>query len=144
MALAARDYEEAVARFEEVVDRAPRSDNFYALGLGHLGLGIASYELGATKRAHHEFEAARDVYERIGERQQFAHALQGLGVVAAREGRFETGAGLLGRARRLLDEFGADEDFFWHRLDDARASARDALGDDGFEAAYAAGRDEER
>jgi hypothetical protein len=56
--------------------------------------------------------------------------------------RFGEAARLLGQARRVLDEYGSPEDRYWPRmLEVTKAQAREALGEDGFEAAYAAGRE---
>jgi predicted ATPase/DNA-binding SARP family transcriptional activator len=140
VALEAREYEEATAHFEDVLDRGRRNDNIWAVGLAHLGLGIAQYELGDPERSRREFKEARAVYEKTGLGELLAHALQGLAVVEAHESRFEEAARLLGWARRMLDEFGGPEDLFWdERLPETRARAREALGDDAFEAAYASG-----
>jgi len=139
VALEAGDHKEATARFEDVIERARRNDNLYAAGLANLGIGIAQFELEDNGRSRRAFEDARLIFEQVGLPELFAHALQGIAVVDASESRVEEAARLLGQARRMLDEFGAPEDMFWSRLPETRAKLRTALGDDRFEAAYAAG-----
>jgi tetratricopeptide (TPR) repeat protein len=142
VALEAREYQEATARFEDVLARAERNDNVWAMALAHLGLGIAQYELGDLERSRRAFEGATEISEALGLRELLAHSWQGLAVVGASESDFERSAFLLGRARRVLNEFGGPEDLFWdERLPETRARAREALGDEAFEAAYSAGLD---
>ena len=69
-------------------------------------------------------------------------SFQRFAAYAASEGRLEDAARLLGEARREGDEIGAPEGDFAHDMVAwAKGRARGALGDDAFEAAYAAGRE---
>lgn len=88
------------------------------------------------------FEEARECFEEVGFRAHVAHAFQGFAAYAASEGRFEDAARLLGQARGELDEIGAPEgDFAQDMVAWTKEQACEVLGEDGFEAAYADGRE---
>jgi hypothetical protein len=77
----------------------------------------------------------------IGFRAHVAHALQGLAAYDASEGRHEDAARRLGSARAVLDDVGSPEgDFAGDMVAWVRERAREALGDEAFEAAYEEGR----
>jgi predicted ATPase/DNA-binding SARP family transcriptional activator len=143
VALAARDYEEALTVFDDVLEGQRRNDNIYGIGLALFALGITRYWLGDYAGSRGGFEEARAYLERVGAREH-AFVLQGLAFVEVQEARFAEAAQLLGHARQVLDSYGSPEDSFDQELlVDAKAKAREALGDEAFEAAYEGGVDGE-
>ena len=142
VALDEADYPEAQAMFEDVLAAHRRNENVEGIGHALLNLGVVYDALGEHQASLHAFEEARECFEEVGFRAHVAHALQGLAACAANEGRFEDAALMLGKASAELDEIGAwDGDFAVGMVARATEQARDALGQEGFDAAYAAGRD---
>jgi predicted ATPase/DNA-binding SARP family transcriptional activator len=140
VALDAEEYEEAIALFEDVLASHRRHERPAGIGYALLNLGVAHYELG-DEAARQEFEEARASFAEAGFRTQLAYALQGLAATAAKEARFEEAGTLLGEARRELDALGVPEigsDFAPALVSETKARAREALGDEAFEAAYGA------
>jgi tetratricopeptide (TPR) repeat protein len=134
--LVARSVDERASRLE----RLERVRRTFETAL--LNLGVVHYALGEHEASLRDFEEARECFEEVGFRAHIAHALQGIAAFAASEGRFEDATRLLGQARVELDEIGAPEgDFGVDMVAWTKEQAREALGDDAFEAeAYAAGR----
>jgi predicted ATPase/DNA-binding SARP family transcriptional activator len=131
----------AIPMLEEVLEYNRRNGIAEGAGLALLNLGEAAYHLGDLARAGARFQEARDALESLGFTAHVGHALTGLAGVEAGNGRHEEAARLLGRADALLSEVGASKDDFDPTLSAAvEADARGHLGDEGFAAAYAAGR----
>jgi non-specific serine/threonine protein kinase len=131
---------EARAMFEDVLAIHRRKENIEGIGTALLNLGVVHHALGEHEASLRAFEEARDCFEEVGFRAHVAHALQGFAAYAASEGRFEEAARLLGQARRELDEIGAPEgDFASEIVERTKEQAREALGDELFEASYDAG-----
>jgi predicted ATPase/DNA-binding SARP family transcriptional activator len=142
IALDEGDYPEAQAMFEDVLAIHRRNESVEGIGTALLNLGVVHYALGEYEASLRAFEEARKCFEEVGFRAHVAHAFQGFAAYAASEGRFEDAARLLGQARGELDEIGAPEgDFAQNMVDWTKEQARAALGDDAFEAAYAAGHE---
>ncbi len=142
IALDEGDYPEAQAMFEDVLAIHRRNESVEGIGTALLNLGVVHYALGEHEASLRAFEEARECFEEVGFRAHVAHALQGFAAYAASEGRFGDAARLLGQARAELDEIGAPEgDFAQDMVDWTKEQARAALGDDAFEAAYAADRE---
>ncbi len=133
--------ESAIPMLEEVLEYNRRNGIAEGTGLALLNLGEAAYHLGDLARAKTRFEEAREALESLGFTAHVGHALTGLAGVEVSSGRHEEAARLLGRADALLFAVGASTDDFDPSLSaSVEAAARGHLGDDGFAAAYAAGR----
>jgi predicted ATPase/DNA-binding SARP family transcriptional activator len=142
VALDEADYPEAQVMFEDVLAIHRRNENVEGVGTALLNLGVVHYALEEHEASFRAFEEASECFEEVGFRAHVAHAFQGFAAYAASEGRFEDAARLLGQARAELDEIGAPEgDFAQDMVDWTKEQARAALGDDAFEAAYAAGHE---
>ena len=142
IALDSGDYPEAQVMFEGVLAIHRRNENVEGIGTALLNLAVVHYALGEHESSLRDFEEARVCFEEVGFRAHVAHALQGFAAFAANEGRFEDAARLLGQARGELDEIGSPEgDFAIDMVAWTKEQAREALGENGFEAAYAAGRE---
>jgi predicted ATPase/DNA-binding SARP family transcriptional activator len=138
VALDCGDHEEAIALFEDVLASHRRHERPAGIGYALLNLGLAHWELRDHEASRREFEEARECFAQAGLREQLAQALQGLAAAEAHESRFESAARLLGEARKELDDVGALEDGFAEEMvAETKARARAALGDGGFETAYA-------
>ena len=142
IALDEEDYPEAQVMFEDVLAIHRRNENVEGIGTALLNLGVVHYALGTHEASLRAFEEARECFEEVGFRAHVAHTFQGFAAFAAGEGRFEDAARLLGQARGELDEIGAPEgDFAQDMVAWTKDRAREALGEDAFDAAYAAGRE---
>jgi len=140
VALDLGDHEEAIALFEDVLASHRRNRDTGGIGFALLNLGRAHYELGEHEASRREFEEARECLEEAGLREQRAYALQGLAAAEASDGHFEEAARLLGEARRELDDVGSPEDRSAPEVvAETKAKAREALGDEAFEAVYGTG-----
>ncbi|MBA2742147.1 MAG: tetratricopeptide repeat protein, partial [Actinobacteria bacterium] len=140
VALDSGEPEEAKALLEDVLDHHRAAGNVQGMGFALLNLGVAHHALGDHKGSLQVFQEARDRFEAVGFRAHVAHATQGFAAFEASEGRFERAARLLGSARVELDETGSPEnDFAGEMVAWTKQRAREALGDEAFEAAYAAG-----
>lgn len=141
VALDSGDYEEARALFDNVLDHHRRAGNDEGIGFAQINLGVVYHALGDHRASQEAFREGGEHFGRVGFRAHVAHALQGFAAFEASEGRFEEAARLLGRARRELDEVGASEhEFAADMVAWTKEQGAAALGAEGFEAAYAAGR----
>jgi predicted ATPase/DNA-binding SARP family transcriptional activator len=140
VALNAAEYETARALFEEVLASHRRNERPGGIGFALLNLGLVHHLLGEHEASRRDFEEARERFEAIGFRSQAAYAMQGLAEAEASESRFESAARLLGEARKELDDVGSSEDGFAEdMIASLKEQLRAELGDEVFEAAYAAG-----
>ena len=138
VAFEAGDHDAAVLLWEDVLAYHRTQGIAEGAGLALLNLGLAAYRLGRTEEAGSRFREAEALFARIGFREHFAHALQGIAAVDAAGGDAVSAARLLGRAKRLLAETGSAESSFDADLPrEAEASARSQLGDEAFAAAFA-------
>jgi hypothetical protein len=93
------------------------------------------YRAGDPRRFRNRIDPHRDL--RVGE----AACCVVLAAIAAEDGEPQRAATLLGRAERLRADAGTDVPVFQQTdVDQARRSAVDALGPDGFAAAFERGR----
>jgi predicted ATPase len=140
VALDLGDHEEAIPLFEDVLASHRRHERPAGIGYALLNLGLAHYELGDHQTSRAEFEEALECFAEAGLREQHAMALQGLAAAEAHDSRFESAAHLLAEARKELDDIGALEGAFaGEMVESAKQRAREALGDEAFDAAYAQG-----
>lgn len=145
VAFDAGDHDSAVRLWEDVLAYHRTNGRDEGAGFALLNLGLAAYRLQRTEEAGARFREAEALFARIGFREHFAHALQGVAAVDAADGDALSAARLLGRATRLLAETGSAETTFDAALPrEVEASARAQLGDEAFAAAFApAGREVE-
>ena len=127
-------FAESLSQFEELGDRLQAAGSLY--GLAQL----------ASRRDDHETaqtycDRAVELASRLNDRWLRSVCMQGLGRVAVAAGRADRGVRLLSAAERARQDTGAQWTPFV-RDDSERilTSARDALGDDAFTAAWADGQ----
>ena len=132
--------EEARSLLQDVLASHRAADNVQGMGFALLNLGVAHHALGDHEAALEAFQEARERFDAVGFRAHVAHAVQGFAAFEASEGRFENAARLLGSARAELDEVGSPEDdFAGDMVAWTKQQAGEAMGDEAFEVAYAAG-----
>jgi tetratricopeptide (TPR) repeat protein len=135
------DHAAATPVFEELLERHRRHGVTQGVGFASLNLGLCAHYLGDPDGAQKRFAEARAAFEQVGFRAHVAHAVQGLAAAAAGIGRHEEAARLLGEAQDELDEIGwSTDDFDAELAPSVEWTARAALGDEAFDAAYAHGR----
>lgn len=140
VALDSDDYETAATLFEDVLAARRRHEDDQGIGIALLNLGVVRFELGDVDIAAAHFEEARRLMEAIGFEGQIGNALQGLACVAGAREQFGEAVRLLARGYAYLDRAGWETGHFASTLvADLEARAREALGDEVFEAAYAEG-----
>ena len=105
-------------------------------------LGSIQCEMGEVARAAESFgESLGMVWRLVGEAFETVACLEGLARVAVAQGRPERAARLLGASAALREEMGASlSPIVRADHDHAATAAREALGEEAFEVAYAAGR----
>ncbi len=141
LALDSDDYELAATLFEDVLDARRRHEDDQGIGIALLNLGVARFALGDVDTAAAHFEEARSLMEAIGFEGQIGYAFQGLACVAGAREQFGEAVRLLGCAQVHLDRAGWEDGLFASTLvEEVEARAREALGDQAFEAAYESGR----
>jgi tetratricopeptide (TPR) repeat protein len=139
VAMDSDEYDEARGLFEDVLALHQRNDNVQGVGFALINLGVVHHALGEHDASLAAFQEAHDRFQEVGFRAHVAHALQGFAAFEASEGRYDEAARLLGRARAELDDVGSSEtDFAVDMVAWTKHQARDALGEEAFEAAYAA------
>jgi predicted ATPase/serine/threonine protein kinase len=141
VAHALEDYEAARKYYEEAYSIAKAESIFHSLS-------NQASNLAETFCLREDYEAALpyalealDVSEKLGDRILLAHALDKLGAVAVAAGEPEKAARLWGAARAIFDSKGFKIEITEQRfLDRYEASARSAIGDAAFAAAYREGQ----
>ena len=142
IALDLGDNEEARTMFDDVLAIYRRNDNVSGIGTVLLNRGAANHALGQHDAARRDFEEAQACLAEVGFTAHVARAKQGLAACAATRGNFEEAARLMGRATRELEELGVPDGQFGVLMNaETVERAREALGDDAYGAAYAAGRE---
>jgi non-specific serine/threonine protein kinase len=126
----------AVALFEDVLGIHRRNDNRSGIAFATLNLGLAHLRLGDAARAQESFLEARAAFAEVGFRAHVAHAIQGLAACAGASGSHDEAARLLGRAAAELGGTVYSEEEFPRLAADVEARARQAVGNEAFEAAY--------
>jgi predicted ATPase/DNA-binding SARP family transcriptional activator len=143
IALDLGDNEEARRMLDDVLVIHRRNENVSGIGFALLNRGVANHALGRHDAARRDFEEAQVCLAEVGFTAHVARTKQGLAAFAASQGDFEEAARLMGLATRELDELGVPDGQFGVLMNaETVERAREALGDEAFEAAYAAGRGE--
>jgi tetratricopeptide (TPR) repeat protein len=139
-ALESGDYGTAIELFDDLVATHRRNRSDEGVGFALLNGGLARYRTGDNDNAAAHFEEAKRSFDRIGFRAHAAHALLGLAATSMRNGELETASRLLGESVGMLEELGwIGADFDPHLEAEVEATARSALGDERYAAAFAAG-----
>ena len=142
LALDEGEVEEARSLFEDVLAYHRRTENVSGIGFALINLGVVHHVVGDHEASLRAFQEAHDRFEEVGFRVQVARAVQGLAAYEASAGRYEEAARLLGKARGELDDVGSTEtEFAAEIVAWTKQQVREGIGDEAFEAAYAAGRD---
>ena len=140
IALDLGDNGEARRMLDDVLAIHRRNENVAGIGGALLNRGAANYGLGQHDASRRDFEEAQLCFEELGFSAHVARTRQGLAAYAASQGSFEEAARLMGRATRELEELGVPDGQFGDLMNAATVErAREALGDDAYTAAYAAG-----
>jgi tetratricopeptide (TPR) repeat protein len=136
------DNEEARRMFDDVLAIQRRNENVSGIGIALLNRGATNHALGHHAAARRDFEEAQACLAEVGFPAHVARTKQGLAACAASQGDFEEAARLMGRATRELEELGVPDGEFGVLMNaETVERAREALGDDAYGAAYAAGRE---
>lgn len=131
---AAALFAESLTQFEELGDRLQAAGSLY-------GLAQLASRRGDHEQAQAFCDRALALASRLNDRWLSSVCLQGLGRVAVAAGRTDHGVRLLSAAEWARQETGTQwTPFVRDDSDRVLASARAALGEDGFTAAWAAGR----
>ena len=137
VAFDAGDHGAAVPLWIDVLDYHRARGTAEGQGIALLNLGLAAYRLGRTDDARGRFTEAEALFDTIGFREHFAHALQGLAAVEAANDHDRKAATLLGRAAALLSETGSGAGTFDSELArEVEEALRLRLGDLEFDAAF--------
>jgi non-specific serine/threonine protein kinase len=135
-----RDWAAARAFYEEALSHEAKEASEWA-GNAHVNLGAVAYYESRYDEMPDHFGKSLDAFRRAGDDHGVAMALSGFGAYAASTGEFERAARLAGAVEALCDTLGtrldiSDEVFF----DEWRSTAREAMGEDAYDAAAAEGR----
>jgi predicted ATPase/DNA-binding XRE family transcriptional regulator len=135
--------DEAVAAVHAGLDRARARGDRLATYIALYNLAQAAIALGDHDGARRHLEEGIRLSEQTRDLANLAYFLEALAVVDARTGLTDRVPRLLGAAEGLRETVGADV-YAYYLPDeslraDAEAVARDELGQDGFDVAYAAG-----
>lgn len=129
----------AKARFEESLACAQRAGNYYIAATITLNLALVARQRGEPAAAG--FRDALAIHHALGERLWVAYALAALGGLAGERGHPQRAARLLGAADALVIGTGATLERTDQIVFDADVeTAREALGEADFAAAWDAGR----
>jgi tetratricopeptide (TPR) repeat protein len=133
------ELDEARALLLDVLAQREREAATEGVAFAHLNLGTTELSAGNLAVAEAHYVAAVAAFGGIGFPARQANAIQGLAAVEAQTGRAIDAARHLGAAAAMLTPTG------WGRNgsgpgDTATRIARDALGDDAFDAAFEEGR----
>jgi tetratricopeptide (TPR) repeat protein len=136
--------EVAAMHGEEVVAIARRTGAMdgHSTDIGAVGLVLlakAQRAMGQIDQAAEHFQEGLRVAQRVGVANAIGPALDGMAAVLAARGRSWASAALLGAAARLRDETGFVDDATTERAP-TEAVLRGALGDEGYDHAFADGR----
>jgi predicted ATPase/class 3 adenylate cyclase len=135
------DYERAMALLTESLARARQSGDRYTIAMRLMNLGLTALDQGDTEQAGALCREGLALCQELRNQRGIAWCLGTLAGVAGAEGRAEQAARLLGAvAGRLAVIGGALLPGFHQNLERRVATARAALGEDDFAAAWEAGR----
>jgi hypothetical protein len=113
----------------------------YTFGLGTVGLALVALEEGDLDEAAAHFKEALVASAELEDSWITPRALSGLASVATRKARHRRAARLSGASEAVREVSGTREQSLWRPVFDRDAStARAALGDEAFTAAWAEGR----
>jgi non-specific serine/threonine protein kinase len=141
-ALVRRDFAAAMRLADEtaVAYRELGEEDVLAQALTNAGL--AAVRAGEPERAEAYFAEALEIFARFGWREGIGYVLVGTAAAIAREGDARCAGLLVGKAHALCEEVGfAFEPFEQDMADEALATARERLGPEAADRAFADGRE---
>jgi non-specific serine/threonine protein kinase len=142
--LLAGDHEGARLRFEEGLDLGRSLGDRLSTCNALFNLAQLALARGDHNAAFRWFADGIVPSEELGDRSSVAYILEGLGIIAAARGEAGRAARLLGASEALVSAIGlrghAYYEFDPSLYERARGEARDALGEEAFEAAMEEGR----
>ncbi|HEX8032839.1 MAG TPA: tetratricopeptide repeat protein, partial [Ktedonobacterales bacterium] len=139
VARALGDYERARRYLEESLAWARERHFSWAIASGLVSLGHLACEQEDFARARRLYREGLEMYRTMRNPTALAWCLNGVAVVLAAGGRYERVARMCGAIEHLYQMADAAPEAEWPAFTRACASARQALGDDGFDVARAAG-----
>lgn len=139
-----RNFTAAAAMFREALAIAQRQGDRLSSYVTLYNLALVAQGQGAWEEAAQQFGEALRLSLAVGDRASLAYCMEGLGIGAGVQGAPEQAAHLLGAADGLLAAVGAaiynyykpDRELFARVIADVRST----LGEQAFDAAFAAGR----
>ncbi len=140
LARARGDYVSARRYLEEALDWARKLHFSWAIASILTSLGHVAAEQGDAARARPLYRESLELYRGMRNPSALAWCLEGVAVVAEEDGRHERAAQLCGAVSGLRAAAGiAEASAAWTPFARASEAARQALGEEGFAAAQAAG-----
>lgn len=139
VARALGDYERARLYLEQSLTWARETRFSWAVASGLVSLGHVACEQGDFGRARTLYREGLELYRSMPNPTALAWCLNGVVVVLAAGGSYERAAWVCGAIEHLHQMADAAQETEWGTFARACGSARQALGDDGFERARAAG-----
>ena len=134
------DLDRADAYFTEALHQFRELGDAFGAGLALANRGRVARDRGDYEQAAAMYAEALTLHWDDGDRGRIARCLNGLGIVAALAGQGERAARLCGAAEALRETIGAPVPRYRGQHERAMELARDALGEQAFAAAWAAGR----
>jgi non-specific serine/threonine protein kinase len=132
------DYARANALLEESLAVRREVGDHYDIAIAYRELGHVARGQGAYQRAATLYQASIALFREQGNSRQIERSLEGVAALAVAQGHLQKAARVLGAAdaiRRTIGAASVDRRIHDHTV----AQAREALGDQAFEAAFAEG-----
>ena len=140
MAFMTDDFDTARPRLEEALTLAEKSGDRLAIGTGHHTVGQVARLQGRLADAADHYRMAIRIARDLGDTVALTEPLQGLAAVLIASGDSERGVRLLGAHEAIREQAGGGPPPEWLRLGDPFSPAKEHLGEDRYNAAWAVGR----
>jgi predicted ATPase len=142
LAIHDEEWEYAAGLYQQSLELFARAGDTLGMARAMLNLSDVRLHTRELDEARSLLEQSLKMFEQLGMRWDIAYVIENLGGVAAYAGRPADAARLIGAADRAREELGTPlpegEKVAYNRY---VAAAKEALGDEGFRAAWAEGRD---
>ena len=135
------DFETARSRLEEALAMAERADDRMATGIGHHTVAQVARLQGRLDDAAAHYRSAIRIAGESGATLAVIEPLQGLAAILIATGDPVRGVRLLGASAAIREQAGGGPPPEWLRLGDPFSEAKALLGEERYQAAWAAGRD---